>query len=135
MPSMDAASPGALKDFYRRYNRACNDHRLAELEAFVADDVQVDGKRRGLRGYIAALEGWVRAFPDHRWDLQHLLVDGSRIAAHFTNTGTHLGRFLDIPATGRTVTVQEFAVYRVEANKIAEVWGTVDNLRLIEQLR
>jgi predicted ester cyclase len=135
MPPMDAASPGALKDFYRRYNRACNEHRFAELEAFVADEVQVDGERRGLPGYIAALEAVGRAFPDYRWDLQHLLVDGPHIAAHFIDTGTHLGSFLDIPATGRTVTVQEFAIYRVEANKIVEVWGTADNLRLVEQLR
>jgi predicted ester cyclase len=135
MPPMDTASPVALKDFYRRYNQACNEHRFAELEEFVADDVLVDGEPRGLPGYIAALEAVGRAFPDYRWDLQHLLVDESQIAAHFIDTGTHLGRFLDIPATGRSVRVQEFAIYRVEGNKIAEVWGTADNLRLAEQLR
>jgi predicted ester cyclase len=132
---MEIASPQALKDFYRRYNRACNEHRFADLGAFVAHDVQVDGQPRGLRGYIAALEAVVRGFPDYRWDLQHLLVDGREIAAHFIDTGTHLGPFLGIPATGRTVTAQEFAIYRVEADRIAEVWGTADNLRLVEQLR
>lgn len=132
---METASPQALKDFYRRYNRACNEHRFADLGAFVADEVQVDGERRGLRGYISSLEAVVSAFPDYRWDLQHLLVDGHQIAAHFIDTGTHLGRFLDIPATGRTVTTQEFAIYRVQAGKIAEVWGTADDLRLVEQLR
>jgi predicted ester cyclase len=133
--SMEAASPLALKDFYRRYNQACNEHRFADLQLFVAEDVQVEGRRQGLRGYIAGLEEVVSAFPDYRWELQHLLVEGSHIAAHFTDTGTHLGTFRDIPATGRTVTTQEFAIYRVEAGKIAEVWGTADNLRLVEQLR
>ena len=132
---METASPQALKDFYRRYNQSCNEHRFADLGEFVADEVQADGQRRGLPGYIASLEEWVRGFPDYRWDLQHLLVDGSHIAAHFIDTGTHLGRFLDIAPTGRTVTTQEFAIYRVEAGKIAEVWGTADNLGLIDQLR
>ena len=132
---METDSPQALKDFYRRYNQACNEHRFADLGAFVADEIQVDGQRQDLPGYIAALEEWVRGFPDYRWDLQRLLVDGNQIAAHFIDTGSHLGRFLDIPATGRTVTTQEFAIYRVEAGKIAEVWGTADNLGLIEQLR
>jgi predicted ester cyclase len=132
---MEIASPQALKDFYRRYNQACNEHRFADLGEFVADDVRVDGEPRGLSVYIASLEGWVRGFPDYRWELQHLLVDGSHIAGHFIDTGTHLGRFLDIPATGRKVTTQEFAFYRVENGKIAEVWGTADNLGLVDQLR
>ena len=132
---METATPQALKDFYRRYNRACNEHRFADLAAFVADDVQVNGRRQALRDYIAGLEAVVRAFPDYRWDLQHLLVDGHQIAAHFNDTGTHLGPFLGIPATGRTVTTQEFAIYRLEAGKITEVWVTADNLGLLEQLR
>jgi predicted ester cyclase len=132
---MEPTSPQALKDFYRRYNQACNEHRFADLGEFVADEVQADGRRDGLSGYIASLEEWVRGFPDYRWDIQQLLVDGNHIAARFIDTGTHLGRFLDIPATGRTVTTLEFAFYRVEDGKIAEVWGTADNLGLVEQLR
>lgn len=45
------------------------------------------------------------------------------------------GTFLGIPPTGRPIITQEFAVYRVDAGKIAEVWVTADNLRLLTQLR
>ena len=55
--------------------------------------------------------------------------------AHFHDSGTHRGTFLDIPATGRPVTTQEFALYRVDAGKIVEVWVTADNLLLVEQMR
>ena len=47
------------------------------------------------------------------------------------DTGTHRGPFFDVPATGREVRVEEFAVYRVEAGRIAEVWGMDFAARLL----
>jgi aspartyl-tRNA synthetase len=121
--------------FYRRYNDCCNAHDLDRLGEFVAADVRADGERRGLDGYAAALRGWIEAFPDFRWELRRLLVDGDWIAGHFRDTGTHRGTFRGVPATGRAVATQEFAVYRIEDGLIAEVWGTVDEVRLMEQIR
>lgn len=48
--------------------------------------------------------------------------------AHFAGTGTHRGPFLGIPAAGCSVGTQEFTFYRVDAGRIAEVWGTADDL-------
>ena len=124
-----------LESFYRRYNRHCNDHLFDQLGMFVAESVEIDGEQRGLAGYIAALQSVVRAFPDYRWELRHLFVDGPWISAHFHDTGTHQGSFLGVPATGRAVSTQEFAMYRVQDGKIAEVWGTADDLHLLDQLR
>jgi len=45
-----------------------------------------------------------------RWDLRHLLVDGCWLSAHFLDTGTHHGIVLGVPAAGRSVVVQEFAI-------------------------
>jgi predicted ester cyclase len=124
-----------LESFYRRYNQRCNDHRFDLLGDYVAEGVEVNGEVQGLRAYVAGLRAVVRAFPDYRWNLRHLLVDGPWIAAHFLDTGTHRGTFLEIPATGRTITIQEFATYRVDAGRIVEVWVTADNLDLLTQLR
>jgi predicted ester cyclase len=101
----------------------------------VADDVVVNGAVHGLANYGARLQAVVDAFPDYRWELDHLLIDNCWIAAHFHDTGTHRGIFLGVPATGRSVATQEFAVYRVTAGKITEVWVTADNLGLLAQLR
>ncbi|HEV7654385.1 MAG TPA: ester cyclase [Mycobacteriales bacterium] len=124
-----------LDAFYRRYNGLCNEHDFDRLGEFVAEDVRVDGEARGLAGYTDALREVVRAFPDYRWDLRQLLVDGDWIAAHFIDTGTHRDVVAGIPATGRVVRTQEFAFYRVEDGKIAEVWGTADDLLLLRQLQ
>ena len=124
-----------LEAFYRRYNATCNEHRFDRLGEFVAEDVQVNGEAQGLTGYATGLGEVVRAFPDYRWELRHLLIDGDWIGAHFVDTGTHRGTAFGVAATGRSVHTQEFAFYRIDAGKIVEVWVAADNLRTLDQLR
>lgn len=109
--------------FYRRYIERCNEHRFEELEEFVDDDVCVNDSTYGLEHYISGLRAVVEAFPDYHWDLRQLLVDGDKLAAHLTDTGTHTGTFLDVPATGRRISARELAIYRVDNGKIVESWG------------
>jgi len=112
--------------FYRRYLERCNEHRFEELGEFVDENVRVNGAEMGLDGYAAGLRAVVDAFPDYHWDLQQLLVDGDWLSAHLIDTGTHAGTFLDLPATGRVISAQEFAVYRLHNGKIADSWGDLD---------
>jgi predicted ester cyclase len=124
-----------LGAFYRRYIACCNAREFHRLGEFVASGVRVNGDVQGLPDYIRNLEAVVQAFPDYHWDLQHLLVEGEWVAAHFIDTGTHLGTFQGVQPTGRGVTTQEFAFHRVATNRIVEVWVTADNLRVLQQLR
>jgi predicted ester cyclase len=78
--------------------------------ASFARDQNADGLR-----FIA------RAFPDFRWELHHLVVDAPWIATHLTDTGTRSASFLGVEPTGRSVRTQEFAFYRVDGARIAEV--------------
>ncbi|WP_424186282.1 ester cyclase [Actinokineospora sp. G85] len=50
--------------------------------------------------------------PRHHPDLglAHL-VDGDWLSAHLIDTGTHTGPFLGVPATGRTISAVELAIY------------------------
>jgi predicted ester cyclase len=132
---MSAPDDQDLEALYRRYNGLCNAHRFDRLGEFVSPDVEVNGEVQGLQAYVRGLQEVVRAFPDYRWDLRHLFVAGCWVSAHFVDTGTHRGSFLGVPATGRAVTTQEFAIYRFAGGRIAEVWVTADNLRLLDQLR
>ena len=124
-----------LAAFYRRYNACCNEHRFDDLAEFVAGDVTINGTGRGLDAYAEALRAVVRGFPDYRWELRRVVVDAPWIAAHLTDTGTHGGTFYGVEPTGRRVSTQEFAFYRVDAGRIAEVWGMAFHVQLLEQLR
>jgi predicted ester cyclase len=121
--------------FYRHYLAVCNAHAFDRLGGYVAADIEVNGVHLGLPAYTAGLRATVRAFPDYHWQLRDLLIDGDRIAARLTDTGTHEGEFLGVPATGRKVYAQEISIYHLAADRIARVWVTADNLTLLDQLR
>jgi predicted ester cyclase len=113
---------GRLAACYGRYLQRCNNHRFHELGEFVADNVAVNGTSQGLESYAEGLAGVVAVFPDFHWELQHLLIDGDWLSAHLIDTGTR--------ADGRSITMQEFAVYRWENGRITAVWGDLDQHRL-----
>ncbi|MGI8723607.1 MAG: ester cyclase [Geodermatophilaceae bacterium] len=129
------AGTAALARWYRRYLQRCNEHDFDRLDEFVAPDVEVNGAAPGLSTYVRGLRDVVNAFPDYHWGLRHLFVDGAWLSAHFVDTGTHRGPFLGILPTGRAVRTQEFAIYRIEDAKIADVWVAADNLGILDQLR
>ena len=124
-----------LAEFYRRYNACCNEHRYDDLGEFVAPGVVINGTDRGLDAYAEGQRIVVSGFPDFHWELRHLVIDAPWIAAHLTDTGTHRGTFFGVEPTGRAVSIEEFAFYRVEAGRIAEVWGMTFHVELLDQLR
>jgi predicted ester cyclase len=131
----DSPADQELADRYRRYNALCNAHDFDRLGEFVADDIRVNDEPTGLAAYAAGLGEVAAAFPDYSWQIRHLVVDAPLVAAHFTDTGTHTGApFLGVPATGRSVRVDEFSVYAWRDGLIAEVWVASDRLAALAQL-
>ncbi len=128
-------SDDGLAAFYRRYNAYCNEHRFEDFGEFVTDDVVINDTDRGLDAYVEGLRVVVGAFPDFRWELRHLAVDEPWIAAHLNDTGTHRATFHGVEATGRSVDIEEYAFYRIDDGRIAEVWGTTFDVLLLDQLR
>ena len=123
MPAQgDRSTPASgVETFYRRYLQCCNEHRCDALGEFVADDV--DGPGQGLRRYIAKVAEVIEAFPDYRWDLQQLLIDGEWLAARLFGSGTHTGQFRGVAPTGRAIRTQELVMYQVRDSKIIACWG------------
>ena len=124
------AGRDAVVNWYLRYNAVCNRHAFDELAPFLRDVVLVNGATRTAQGYIDDLFEVHRAFPDYRWEIQRVLVDEPWLAVHLADRGTHRGPWHGAEPTGRTVTTDEFAMYRLEEGRIAEVWVTADNARL-----
>ena len=74
------------------------------------------------------------AFPDFRMLIDMMVAEGDQVAAHFVQTGTHLGDFMGIPPTGRRVEFTEIGILRIEDGKVVESWYQPDMLGLMQQL-
>lgn len=86
-------------------------------------------------GVLELFRGYRAAFPDMRMDVEEIIASGDRTVARVKVSGTHDGEFLGMPPSGRRVDVQLIDVMRFdEAGLIAEHWGVVDMLSMLQQL-
>jgi len=108
---------------YERYLTCCNEHRFDQLGEFVSEQVSGSGPVDGLAAYIDGCKAVGTAFPDYRWELQELVVEGDRIAARLIGQGTHTGPFGGIAPTGRRISTPELVIYRFADGKIIQCWG------------
>lgn len=74
------------------------------------------------------------AFPDFRPEIGWQTVDGDVVTTFKTYHGTHLGPFLGIAPTGRTVQFETVDAMRVRDGRIVEHWGVANLFSVVEQL-
>jgi predicted ester cyclase len=76
-----------------------------------------------------------RRFPTVHFSNNDLLVDGDKVVARWTCTGTHRGPFVGLAPTGKRVTFIGINIFRLRDGKIVERWAIEDVLSLMQQLR
>jgi predicted ester cyclase len=74
------------------------------------------------------------AFPDWREEIVELVAEGNTVAGRFRCSGTHLGKFLGEPPTGKRMEVEEVFFLRVKDGKFVDFWGLEDSLGRMRQL-
>lgn len=87
-----------------------------------------------LNEMITFVQEWSTAFPDMKMELRKVVAEDDLVALWGTFTGTHQAPLGEIPATGKQMVSETFAIFRVADGKIAESWVTWDNLAILKQL-
>lgn len=124
---------------------AWNSHNLDRLITFYADeytgdDVALASPRTGPEGVRQTMSHYLTAFPDLHFTLDELITHDNRAALAWTAQGTHQGKVLNIPATGRPITARgaTFLIFAdckiVKASHIWDVAGLLRCLGLLPEL-
>ena len=74
------------------------------------------------------------AFPDAKFTLEDIIVEGDKVVYRTSWTGTHKGELQGIPPTGKTVTVTGVNIARITRGKLVEMWAFQDAMGLMQQL-
>ena len=86
-------------------------------------------------GVVQYFRIMLAAFPDMRMDLLDSFASGDKAVARLRVSGTHMGDFAGIPATGNPVSVNLIDITRFGEDGLArEHWGVVDQLSMMQQL-
>ncbi len=73
-------------------------------------------------------------FPDLHITIEDTVAMEDKTWALMIVRGTHLGVFLGLQPSGKEFKVTRFDVCRFQYGKIAEHWGAIDGLSLLQQL-
>jgi steroid delta-isomerase-like uncharacterized protein len=79
-------------------------------------------------------QAWHSAFPDEETTFEDQIAEGDKVVSRMTSRATHAGEFQGIPPTGKRITVTGIWIDWVVGGKIAERWGQVDMLGVMQQL-
>ena len=94
----------------------------------------IAGVARGAAGMKEHVAEWLRGFPDLKFSIDQIFSSGDKVLTQSVMEGTHTGRWLEIPATNKRVTIRMMTVHRIARGKIAEDWVLVESLGLFQQL-
>lgn len=101
---------------------------------FVNHDAPFPGAPEWPEGMRQAATAFRQALPDWHSDIERLVAEGDIVVEMFTASGTHRGELLGVPGTGRTLSLRGVNVWRIDGGRIAERWGYLDQLGLLQQL-
>ena len=128
-----------MQQFVEDLLGAWNAHDTGRIKSFYAAeyegvDVGQAEPQRGPQGVSRSMDRYFQAFPDLRFVEEDVVVEGDRAVLVWTAHGTHGGKLMSIPPTGRRVSVRGVSVLTIENGKITRglyVWDSAGLLRAI----
>lgn len=125
----------------RFYEEIFNQGNAGAMESLVAADFidhipqlvpgQPSTGRDALAWFVDAFRS---AFPDLRVTVEELVQGKTDMIARVTWSGTHSGDFLGIAPSGKSMQVMGLDLIRISGGRIAEHWGLLDVLSMLDQL-
>jgi steroid delta-isomerase-like uncharacterized protein len=122
----------------RYYAEVWNAWSAPALEELISPDIAFHGSiGTAVRG-IAEFKQYVSrirsAFPDFYNHIEELIAEAEKVAARLTYTGTHRGELFGFPGTGRKITYQGLAIFKLKEGKIIRGFVLGDTETLKHQL-
>lgn len=118
--------------------RAFNDKDPDLLDGVVSDDWQdiplAPGQGPGGAGLKPIIRGFIAAMPDVHIQVHEVMQTPGRVGVRAEITGTHLGNFMGIAATGKEVSFPIFEFHHLSAGRITHTWHLEDWFGLFRQL-
>ena len=131
--------PPTPQDIVAKLIAAWNDHDARKVASLYAEnyegaDIGRKAPEHGRRAIIRAVLYDLMGFPDLRLDLLDTITEDNRIVFVWRLNGTHLGRVMNIPPTGRKMNLLGTSILTITNGKISHclrVWDMAGMLRSI----
>lgn len=88
----------------------------------------------GPEGVKQVARSVIGAFPDRQITHHEAIAEGDKVLVRWSMSGTHKGDLMGIPPTGKTMTITGLDYFRIERDRIAEMWQEANVLGMMQQL-
>ncbi len=115
------------KSIVRRYiEEVINQNKIE-----VIDEIFAPERRDQVRAFLSGDDD---PFPDGREEIIDIVAEGNKVMVRWNFRGTHLGTYLNVPATGRSIEMIGFAVYYFEDGQIVDDLMMTSNYGALKQM-
>ena len=130
-------------DLARRLHEAWNERNFDEIADATAPDstITIVGSGdtfEGVEGSRDYNRMWADGFPDGAVEIDRVIASGDYVVVEFTGRGTHTGTLVtsmgEIPATGRSMTLQLCDVMEFKNGKVQSQKTYFDSFTMMAQL-
>lgn len=122
----------------RFYEEVFNQKKRAAIDEFsdpnYVDHTAPPGLPAGIEGQKQLIGMYLTAFPDLHLTVEDMIAEGDKVVSRWSGSGTHQGKFMGIPPTGKQGTVTGIEIIRIAGSKFVEHWMELDALGLLQQL-
>jgi steroid delta-isomerase-like uncharacterized protein len=129
----------AHKDAIRRLYKALESGDVDVADGlFTSDFVTSEGLHqnvRGPQGFKDAIRQVHSAYTDPTFEILDMVGEGENVTVRWRMRATHTGELMGVPATGKQVSMEAFALFHFVGDQVSERHAVIDRLGLLQQLR
>jgi steroid delta-isomerase-like uncharacterized protein len=124
---------------YRLYEEVWNKRKLEVVDELISpshalQDPIVSGSQVGPELYKRRVVELTTGFPDLRFTIEDTIAEKEKFVVSWIISGTHKGEFMEIPATGRKISVEGITIHHIRNGNILDSHARWDALGLMRQL-
>jgi len=128
----------ANKTLIRRYQDAYNSNKLDVLDELLHPDWTTNAWPDGVPQSVESAKAFYHVvqemFADVDYTTEDLIAEGDRVVQRWTFRANHVGEFLGLPPSGKTITAAGISIFRIADGKIIQHWAFADDLGFLHQL-
>ena len=132
----EAANKDRVAQFYEQ---VINAHNVDMIDSFctaefVDHNPDMNHSGKGLEDLKASFREFIAGFPDIKMTPDFMIAEGDKVAVHITMTGTNSGAMGNMPATGKSFSVEAIDIIQIKDGKATDRWGFGDAMKMMTQL-
>jgi steroid delta-isomerase-like uncharacterized protein len=121
------------------YEEVWNKRKLEVVDQLISSshalsDPLASDSQVGPTLYKQRVVEFTKSFPDLHFTIEDMISEMGKVVVSWTLSATHEGEFMEIPATGRKISVEGITIHLITNGKILDSYARWDNLAAFRQI-